>query len=257
MLTLTFNKVVRRLGIIFTLIVIIILTLCNKSNALVSQTTEFYVADYAGLLNNDVKDYIINTNKSLNTQTGAQIVVVTVENLEDESIEQYATDLFRKFGIGDKTKNNGVLILLALEERKCRIEVGYGLEGILTDGKTGNIQDTYMIPYFKNDNWNDGIKNGFSAILQEVEKEYDVTINETEAPVGDTENSGNAEIIYLFGITEFIICFIIALVIILNRNHHGGYYSGGDFYSGGGFSSGGGSFGGGGSSEGGGSSRGF
>lgn len=70
------------------------------------------------------KNYIISTNKSLYSQTGAQIVVVTVQNLGGQSLEEYSTELFRKFGIGDKNKNNGVLLLLALEERQFRIEVG-------------------------------------------------------------------------------------------------------------------------------------
>ena len=69
-----------------------------------------------------------------------------------------------------KKKNNGVLMLLSIQDRKSRIEVGYGLEGALNDAKTGRIQDNYMIPYFKEDNWHDGIKNGYNAILSEVEK---------------------------------------------------------------------------------------
>ena len=81
--------------------------------------------------------------KTLEKQTGAQIVVVTVQNLEGQSLEEYATELFRNYGIGDKEKNNGVLLLCAYEERQFRIEVGYGLEGTLTDGKTGRIQDEY------------------------------------------------------------------------------------------------------------------
>lgn len=67
-------------------------------------------------------------------------------------------------------------MLLALQERQFRIEVGYGLEGTLTDGKTGRIQDEYIIPYLKQNDWNNGIKNGFSAILNEVSKEYNVEV---------------------------------------------------------------------------------
>ena len=64
------------------------------------------------------------------------------------SLEDYSTQLFRNFGIGNSKLNNGVLMLIALDERQSRIEVGYGLEGILNDAKTGRIQDNYMIPYF-------------------------------------------------------------------------------------------------------------
>ncbi len=159
----------------------VMLLVCNVATitlAVVSPTRYFYVNDYANLIDEEVEQYIIQTNETLESATGAQIVVVTVPNLGGQSLEEYATALFRSFGIGDKTKNNGVLLLLALEERQFRIEVGYGLEGVLTDGKTGNIQDEYIIPYLKNNQWNEGIKNGYSKILEEVSREYQVDVGE-------------------------------------------------------------------------------
>ena len=151
------------------------------SKALVKPTTEFYVNDYASLLSDEVKENIMNTNKQLESQTGAQVVVVTIENLENQSLEEYATDLFRSFGIGDKEKNNGVLLLVALEERQLRIEVGYGLEGALPDGKVGRIEDEYMIPYLKENNWNEGIQNGFNRIIEILCEEYNIEIANVEA----------------------------------------------------------------------------
>lgn len=165
----------------FIISIIIVGIFTIKSSAMVKPTNQFYVNDYANLLSTETKNYIINTNISLNSKTGAQIVVVTVQNLEGRALEEYATALFREFGIGDKNKNNGVLLLLALEERQFRVEVGYGLEGTLTDGKTGRIQDEYIIPYLKQNDWNEGIKNGFSAILKEVEKEYNIDVGSEEA----------------------------------------------------------------------------
>ena len=102
----------------------------TASLAIVQPTDEFYVNDSANLLSEDLEKYIVETNVTLNQKTGAQIVVVTVNSLEGQSLEEYATELFREYGIGDATKNNGVLLLLALEEREFRIEVGYGLEGV-------------------------------------------------------------------------------------------------------------------------------
>ena len=96
--------------------------------ALVKPTNDFYVNDYADILDDDVEQYIMQRSVDLEKQTDAQIVVVTVKNLEGMSLEEYATKLFRSFGIGDKDKNNGLLLLLALEERQFRVEVGYGLE---------------------------------------------------------------------------------------------------------------------------------
>lgn len=158
-----------------------------KLLAVVDPTTEFYVNDYAGLLDEETKNYIINVNKKLYSQTGAQIVVVTVPSLEGDSLEDYATELFRDFGIGDKTKNNGLLLLLALKERQFRVEVGYGLEGILPDAKTGRIQDEYIIPYLKENEWNAGIKNGFNAFLEIISNEYNIEVGgETPVYVGGT-----------------------------------------------------------------------
>ena len=93
----------------------------SSSRAVVSQTSDFYVNDSAGVLDNSLKNYIISTNKSLYSQTGAQIVVVTVNSLDGDAIEDYANKLFRQYGIGDSKKNNGVLILLSIQDRKCRI----------------------------------------------------------------------------------------------------------------------------------------
>ena len=175
------------------LVIIFMCLLTIKSLAIVSQTSNFYVNDYANVLSAETEKYIMNANIDLQKRTGAQIVVVTVKSLDGQSIEEYATALFRKFGIGDATKNNGVLLLCSTGERLFRIEVGYGLEGTLTDGKTGRIQDKYIIPYLRNNDYDEGIKNGFSAVLQEVGGEYGVQINEQETPqVFHTEFNGDA-----------------------------------------------------------------
>lgn len=140
----------------------------------------FYVKDEGDVLLSDTKEYIVATNDELCAKTGAQICVVVVNNMGGDSIEDYANGLFRYYGIGDANKNNGVLFLLALEEREVRIEVGYGLEGAINDGKAGRILDEYVVPYFAANLWNSGIKNGYGAILQEVCKEYGVELTETK-----------------------------------------------------------------------------
>ena len=177
MTSILYNK---KIKYILILAIFSIVLVTNSSYSIVSQTRDFYVNDSANLLSDETEDYIINMNKTLEEQTGAQIVVVTVQNLEGQSLEEYATELFRDYGIGDKEKNNGVLLLCAYEERQFRIEVGYGLEGTLTDGKTGRIQDEYIIPYLKENNFNNGIRNGFNAVLKEVENEYGITLITTD-----------------------------------------------------------------------------
>ena len=155
----------------------------TESFAIVSKTTEFFVNDSAKILSSETEEYIIKTNKDLEAKTKAQIVVVTVNNLEGKSVEDYSTELFRNYGIGDKEKNNGVLFIVSVEDRKTRIEVGYGLEGRLTDGKTGRILDNYVVPYFSEDKFDEGIRNGYNAILAEVCEEYNITLDDAETPI--------------------------------------------------------------------------
>lgn len=186
-----FSKIV--IGILFVIVI-----LSTNIFAVVKPTSNFYVNDYANLLSTETESYIMNINQTLNNKTKAQVVVVTVQTLEGKSLEEYSTELFRSFGIGDKTLNNGVLILIALQERQSHIEVGYGLEGILNDAKTGRIQDEYMIPYLRQKNWDEGIKNGFNAIVNEVEKEYDISVGSQIATV--VQNSKNEKLFNNFEI---------------------------------------------------------
>ena len=217
--------------------IICIIALSQNSLAIVSPKSNFYVNDYADILDSDTENYIININKELYEKCGAQIVVVTVKNLEGNSLEQYANTLFRNFGIGSRSKNNGVLLLLSLEERQVRIEVGYGLEGVLNDGKTGRILDEYVVLSY--------IDNGkyLDEILDVVCNEYNISISSKEEV--DT-NLTNKSALALFMI--IIICVVI-LVLFINKNggnSHGNYYrrgySGRDSYGGSSSFGGGGSF---------------
>lgn len=198
--------------IVFLIIFLLTLFLSSNVYAVVKPSYNFYVNDYADLLSSETENYIMSINQNLNAQTKAQVVVVTVKNLEGNSLEEYATELFRSFGIGDKTLNNGVLILIALEERQSRIEVGYGLEGILNDAKTGRIQDEYMIPYLKENDWDTGIKNGFTAIVNEIEKEYDVSVGTEKM---HSVVSGDVDDIYM--VFLYVSIFITSAVYSFNR----------------------------------------
>lgn len=195
---------------------LIILVICagillSNVYAVVAPTSSFYVNDYAGLLSDNTKQYIINVNTSLESQTGAQVVVVTVPNLEGMSLEEYATTLFRQFGIGNRTKNNGVLLLLALEEREFRVEVGYGLEGALNDSKTGRIQDQYIIPYLKHNKWDEGIKNGFDAIILEMCEEYNISVT-SDKPVIVGNSQGISDDYTWLGAGGFITEAVLGII---------------------------------------------
>ena len=107
-------------------------------------TNNIYVQDYSHVLSANTKATITAYSQAIAAKTKAQIVVVTIPTLNGDALEDYATTLYRSWGIGDKEKNNGVLLLVVTKDRKSRIEVGYGLEGALPDGLTGRIQDQYM-----------------------------------------------------------------------------------------------------------------
>ena len=145
-------------------------------------TKDFYVNDFANVLDSEVETHILNVSSQVGTQTGAQIVVVTVDSLDGMAVEDYSLQLGRAWGIGNQEKNSGVLMLVAVNDRKSRIEVGYGLEGALPDGKTGRIQDDYMLPYFKDGDYSSGVKNGFDAVITEVCEEYNIEVPDGVSP---------------------------------------------------------------------------
>jgi uncharacterized protein len=104
--------------------------------------------------------------KKLEQDTGAQVAVVTVFDLGGDTIEGYAEGLFQAWGIGQEDQDNGVLFLISLGDRKTRIEVGYGLEPIITDGRAGRILDDEVLPAFKVSDYETGILKGSAAIAK-------------------------------------------------------------------------------------------
>lgn len=235
-----------------------------------------YVHDFAGMLEADQARDIMAVGAALERAGGAEVVVVTVDSLGGYPIEEYANELFRSWGIGDRQKNNGVLLLvnkenvLAGRSGRVRIEVGYGLEGAIPDGKAGRILDEYVLPAWESGDYSTGIYQGYMAIAKLVADEYGLDLNKEEALAQleryNVDSGGDGE----GGFPVEILIFIIVLIIIVSMNNRGGggrrrYFNNGPFwggpFSGGGF--GGGSFGGGGgfggfgggSSGGGGASR--
>ncbi len=237
-------------------------------------TEDFFVNDFAGCLTASDKAEMQKLGEALYKSTGAQAVVVTVSSLDDKAIEDYGYDLANEWGIGEEKADSGVLLLLSTGDRKVRIEVGKGLEGRLTDGKTGRILDNYAIPYLKSNDFSTGLLEAYKAIVNEVYIEYGETPSDY-VPIEEEAASGSeyglARLIGMFSPIAFVVILIILSILRGSNggsggNHHrggrygGGYYGGGfsGGHSSGGFSGGGGGFsGGGGSFGGGGSSRGF
>lgn len=136
-----------------------------------------YVLDQTQTL---TKEEIYTMNRmglELQKKTKAQIAVLLIPTLEGEDVSDYANRVFRAWGIGDKEKNNGVLFLIALKDKQMRIEVGYGLEGAINDGKAGEILDQYAIPYFQKGKFGPGVMETYKVLVGEVSKEYGVSID--------------------------------------------------------------------------------
>lgn len=130
------------------------------------------VVDNANLLDAQTKTSLIELLKTHENNSTDQIVVATINSLDGNNIDQYANELFRHWKLGQKDKNNGVLLLVSLKDRKVRIEVGYGLEGALTDKISHDIIQNSIIPNFKKDNYTKGILKGAKDIIRATKGEY-------------------------------------------------------------------------------------
>ncbi|MDK2991720.1 MAG: uncharacterized protein PWP48_953 [Clostridiales bacterium] len=234
-----------------------------------------YIYDYADLVDAEDEQRINELGTAIDNASDAQIIVVTVDNMGDYPIEDYALELFRNWGIGDKEKNNGALLLVNKQRLmdnqsgKVRIEVGYGLEGAIPDSVAGRILDEYVLPQWDQKVYSKGIIDGYMAIATRVAEEYDIDLNSIDGytPISvdaSAEEQDSSEASW-----SGIIFILIAIAFIFfnirsgrgrrgRYNRWGGPPFGGGGFGGGGFSGGGGFGGGGfggGSSGGGGASR--
>ncbi len=177
-----------------------------------------YVQDYAQVLSAEDKNRLLSIGQELDDKTTAQLAVVTVKTLDGQPIEDYALSILREWGIGSKEKNNGALIVVAVQDRRSRIEVGYGLEGLLTDGLTGRIQDQAMIPYFRKGNYAAGIVNGYAVTASLIAKDAGVQLtavnSEQIAVPAKTTNNTDQE--YPFWLKLLIGAGIVLLLIVDN-----------------------------------------
>jgi len=123
------------------------------------------VVDLAGVMTAQSRGDVEAKSKDLEDKSGIQLVVATVKSLQGSDIETYANQLFRFWKLGEAKKNNGVLLLVAPNEHKVRIEVGYGLEGTLTDALTSVIITSAIVPRFKAGDFSGGIERGVDGII--------------------------------------------------------------------------------------------
>ncbi|MDD5496419.1 MAG: TPM domain-containing protein [Candidatus Omnitrophica bacterium] len=136
-----------------------------------------WVNDYAGVISDHYRQKMDSLISDLERKTSAEIAVLTVSSIAPYDERSYARLIFDSWRPGKKGKDNGVLVLLAVKERRWRIETGYGIEGTLSDGLCGEIGRNYMVPYFKDGKYGEGLYNGVSAIAQKISDEAKVTLS--------------------------------------------------------------------------------
>ncbi|MBN1159827.1 MAG: TPM domain-containing protein [Candidatus Diapherotrites archaeon] len=209
-----------------------------------------YVNDFADVISPSAESQLTSMISALESEKTAEIAIVTIPSLENNSLELYAVELFEKWGIGKKGADNGILILVTMEEREIRIEVGYGLEGAINDAKAGRIIRDVISPRFKEGNYDQGLIDGTQTIAEIIRGE----------PTPQLEDNSGSEIIgvIIFAIAFFIIMLAIILAVKApkGKGGKGGRIHAGWSSSSGSSSHGGGGFGGG-SSGGGGASGGW
>ncbi len=127
-----------------------------------------YVNDFAQIFSSDYRQSLEEELANFEEETTAEIAVVTINSLEDNSIEDYAVRLFEQWGIGKKEKDNGLLILIAKNDREIKIEVGYGLEPVITDGRAGKIIREKMAPSFREENYDEGVSLAIAQLEEYI-----------------------------------------------------------------------------------------
>lgn len=219
-----------------------------------------YLNDYAGVVDSTSAQQIISLGNELEQKTGAQAVVVTINTLDGYPIEDYANGLFRNWGIGNAQKDNGLLVLLVVQDQQWRVEVGRGLEGAIPDVLSNRVMEELGRDAFVQGNYGQGLAQTYSQFCDDIATEYNVTLEHslnTLLPTGTTQNrrKGISPIMYI------VIIGLLLCDVLFNRGRLLSIFFWSNFFGGGRNNrrGGGGGYGGygGGSSNGGGSSGGW
>jgi len=262
----TMNLHLKSTGFLFLFVILVSLCLFVPS----AEAAETFpkprgpVNDFAGVIDAHSKSMIERVVREVWEKTATAVVIATLTTIDDNDPADYANRLYEAWGIGKKGEDKGVLIFFALKERRVRIETGYGVEGILPDGRVGEILDVYVVPYFKKGEYSKGLLNSVVAISSVIAKDAGVTISGNRL----TQKSRRAERKKSGNLFSLILAFILFSMLLGTRQGRamlpfillmllaGGGGRGGRAGGFGGFSGGFGGFGGG-LSGGGGAGRGF
>ena len=150
------------------LLPIVAILVCSTAWAVHLPEPTGFVIDEVGKLSSQNISEMSAIATQLSKGSGAEVAVVLVDSISPETIESYSMKLAEKLKVGKEGQNNGVILIVAKQERKIRIEVGYGLEGVLPDAKAGQIVNNVISPKLKAGDWNGGVRDGFNAIVKSI-----------------------------------------------------------------------------------------
>lgn len=181
-----------------------------------------WVHDEANILSESTKAQLESALKAERDSTSNQIAILIIPSLNGELLEEYSLRVSEQWGLGQKSKDNGVLLLIAIEDRLVRIEAGYGLEGVLTDAVSSRINRNEIAPRFRQGNYDEGVKAGVVAIMQAIKGEY-----KNDEPTIRKKSSRRSPLGTLL--------ILIIIIIIASRRGRGGRGGGGYWSSGSGW----------------------
>ncbi|OHA17720.1 MAG: hypothetical protein A2664_03855 [Candidatus Taylorbacteria bacterium RIFCSPHIGHO2_01_FULL_46_22b] len=193
---------------VFSLILLGYFVLPQFLHAYTSLTPTGFVNDFANLLTTDEIELLETQLRAFEASTTNEIALVTINSLEGDTIEGYAVSLFADWGIGKKDQDNGILLLVAKDDRKVRIEVGYGLEGAVPDATANQIIQKDILPRFKADDYSGGIQAGIENLIKASQYEYIAT----EIPSGSFWGLLNENFIVLFVAIVFVFQWLGAIL---------------------------------------------
>jgi uncharacterized protein len=181
-----------------------------------------YVSDFANVITDDVQTEIESRLSAFSASTTGEIAVVTVESLDGDDIESYATTLFREWGIGDANDDTGILMLVAPNEREVRIEVGYGYEGAVPDIRAAQIIRNDILPRFREDDISGGVLAGVNSVLLLIE-------NPSEAPALEEEPAASFDFESLIAVfwVGFVLLSWLASALARSKSWYAGGIVGG------------------------------
>jgi uncharacterized protein len=239
------KKIHKLLSLIFVTCILLSISACSiespsnqNDSSIPTPTKNFYVNDFANILSDNTENEIFTVGKELYKQKGIQFVLVTVKDLNGQSIEDYSNKLFNKWGIGDKKTDKGLLLILSVNNRRDRLEVGSGLEADLQDRTCDKLLDTGKPELGKN-NFEKGLITIYSNTLTKIGFNLDSypELKQAKTPV-NTDNSDDVGFIIFLVVVIFII--IVIIVVAIESNSYDGFGgSSGGFFGGGGFFDGG------------------